>query len=417
MINIDKWQEIFIVIKRNKLRTFLTGLGVMFGIFILVTLLAVGKGFKNKIVSSLGNLATNSTVMWTENTTKAYNGLPRNRTYKFTNKDIDIIKKSVKGIKHIVPEITAWRGKGDFNTIRYDKKGNFRIKGSSPDMNKVNPVQLLEGRFINDMDLNDARKVIVIGTRVEELMYEYTEKPIGSYLKINGIPFKVVGTMKPLSYNFGMREDVILMPASTMQNLYNMGEGFHVLLATAKVGASIADIEDQMFGILARQHKIHPDDREAVGSFNIAKMFKQIFGLISSIGFLFWVIGFGVLITGVIGVSNIMHVVVKERTKEIGVKRALGARPIVIVNQIIHESVFITTFAGFWGLVLGTFAVEGIAKMVEGDSESFLLNPMVDFEIAILSLVVLIFFGAIAGIVPAYKSIIIKPVDALRYES
>jgi putative ABC transport system permease protein len=247
-------------------------------------------------------------------------------------------------------------------------------------------------------------------------MFEEDEETIGQYLKVNGIYFKIIGEIKPLSNNMGNRDDIIQLPYTTLQQLYNYGDKFYVFLATAKVGESVAELEDKIFEILARRHSIHPDDRQAVGNFNIAKLFNKIFGLFNSIGFLFWVIGFGVLITGVIGVSNIMHVVVKERTKELGIKRAIGAKPSLVVGQIINESVFLTTFAGFWGLFLGVIIVELIGKATEGSPNPQILNPYVDINVAFIALGVLVFFGVLAGLLPAQRAIRIKPVDALRYE-
>ncbi|PCH71014.1 MAG: multidrug ABC transporter ATP-binding protein [Bacteroidales bacterium] len=416
MFDLDKWQEITTALKKNKLRTILTGLGVMFGILILVTLLGIGRGFQNNIQSSLGNFATNSTVFWVQRTTKPYKGLPRNRFYQFTNDDLVAIKRLVPELENIAPEINGWSGGATHNTFRTDKKGNFRIKGTSPEMNKVNPVGITAGRFINENDLKEYRKVITIGPRVMELMFEEDEDPIGQYLKVNGIFLKIVGTIKPLSQNMGNRDDIIQMPFTTLQRLYNRGDKFYSFLATAKVGESVEDLQSSIFDILARRHSIHPDDKQAIGNFNIAKLFQKIFGLFNSIGFLFWVIGFGVLLTGIIGVSNIMHVVVKERTKELGIKRAIGARPREVVGQIINEAVFLTTFAGFWGLVLGVLIVEGIGKMTEGDPNPQILNPYVDINVAFIALGVLVLFGVLAGLLPAQKAIKIKPVDALRYE-
>jgi putative ABC transport system permease protein len=416
MFDLDKWQEITAALKKNKLRTILTGLGVMFGILILVTLLGIGRGFQNNIQSSLGNFATNSTVFWVQRTTKAYKGLPRNRFYQFTNDDLVAIKRSVPELKNIAPEIDGWSGNATNNTFRAEKKGNFRIKGTSPEMNMVNPVDVTSGRFINENDLRDYRKVITIGPRVQELMFEKDEDPVGQYLKVNGIYLKIVGTVKPLSQNMGNREDIIQMPYTTLQRLYNRGDKFYSFIATAKVGESVDELQTSIFSILARRHNIHPDDKQAIGNFNIAKLFQKIFGLFNSIGFLFWVIGFGVLLTGIIGVSNIMHVVVKERTKELGIKRAIGAQPLSIVGQIINESVFLTTFAGFWGLVLGVLIVEGIGKATEGSPNPQILNPYVDINVAFIALGVLVLFGVLAGLLPALKAIRIKPVDALRYE-
>ncbi|MFT5749162.1 MAG: putative ABC transport system permease protein [Ancylomarina sp.] len=415
MFDLDKWQEITSALKKNKLRTALTGSGVMFGILILVTLLGLGMGFQNKMKSNLGNLATNSTIFWTERTTKPYKGLPRHRSFQFENSDLIAMKRSISGIENVAPEINAWSNGDPYNTFRKDKKGNFKIKGSSPEMNKVIPVEILSGRFINENDLKEMRKVITIGPRAVDLMFEDDEEPVGQYLKINGLFFKIIGTIKPLSRIMGMNDDIVQMPSTTLQKIYNRGEKFYAFMATAKVGESVEELEGDIISLLARRHKISPDDKEAFGHFNLAKLFNKLFGLFNSIGFLFWVIGFGVLITGIIGVSNIMHVVVKERTREIGVKRALGARPWEIISQIVTEAVFLTTFSGFWGLVIGVLLVEGAGKMA-GDSNQMILNPYVDIKVAFIALGVLVVFGCFAGLLPAQKAMRIKPVDALRYE-
>ncbi|MRT94454.1 ABC transporter permease [Ancylomarina sp. 16SWW S1-10-2] len=416
MFDLDKWHEITSALKKNKLRTILTGSGVMFGILILVTLLGLGQGFQNNLKSSLGNMATNSTVFWTDKTTIPYEGLARNRRFSFDNTDLIAMKRSIPAIENVAPDISAWSGGATYNTFRKDKKGKFSIKGTSPEMNKVVPVEVWSGRFINDNDLKEKRKVITIGPRVVDLMFEDDEEPLGQYLKVNGIYFKIIGTVKPLSQGMGMSDDLVQMPYTTLQQIYNRGDKFNVFMATAKVGESVEKLEDDIISLLSRRHKIHPDDKEAFGHFNIAKLFNKIFGLFNSIGFLFWVIGFGVLMTGIIGVSNIMLVVVKERTREIGVKRAIGAKPSAIISQIVTEAVFLTTFSGFWGLVLGVLIVEGIGKATVGSENPVILNPYVDIKVAFISLAVLVVFGCIAGLLPAQKAIRIKPVDALRYE-
>lgn len=417
MLDIDKWQEIIVVLQRNKLRTFLTSLGVLFGILILVTLLAIGKGFENKMQSSIGNMASNSAVFWTQKTSMPYKGLKNNRRYAFTNEDITLMKLAIPEIANLAPQVNGWTNGDSYNTFRKDRKASFSIKGTSPEMDKVSPVDVLEGRQINFKDVNEKRKVIAIGTRVVDLMYSDDDKKdvIGSFLRINGIFFKVVGIVKPLSRNMGMNDKIIQMPYKTVQAMYNRGEKFHSFWATAKVGESVELLEDKIFYFLARRHNINPKDKEAIGHLNIAKLFKKIEGLFVSISALFWLIGFGVLITGIIGLSNIMLVVVKERTREIGIKRALGASPASIVSQIVTESILLTSVAGFVGLFLGVLIVEGINSAIGPNNEA-LLNPYVDIQVASVALLTLIVFGCLAGLLPAKKAISIKPVDALRYE-
>jgi putative ABC transport system permease protein len=418
MFDIDNINEILASLKKNKLRTFLTMLGVMFGIFILVLLMGLGKGFQNNIDSSLGNFATNSAFFWPMKTTVPYKGMPTNRRYNFTLKDLEDIKRNVQEVQYIAPQVNAWEGEGD-NTFWKEKKGNFRIFGMSPDLYSINPVKILSGRFVNNKDLDTNAKVCLIGPRVMEVLFDKDYDPIGEQIRINGISFKVIGTFKPLSRNMGNKENAIFTPYTTLQNLLNRGDRIYSMIVTVKPGYKVSDMETKINSLIARSHKLSPDDKEAIGSFNVEEIFKKMSAFFYTIQFFLWFIGIATLITGIIGVSNIMLIIIKERTKEIGIKRALGATPRVIIKQILTESVMITSTAGFIGFLLGVMVVELIALGLAsngGGGNTPLLNPYVEFNVACVALLTLVVLGSLAGLIPAKRAVSIKPIDALRDE-
>ena len=421
MFNRDNWQEIFQTLKKNKIRTLLTAFGVFWGIFMLIIMLGSGAGLENGVSSGMGNFATNSFFVWTQRTSIPYKGFPRGRYFNFKNDDIDALRSNIHEIKYIAPKISGWSaGDGTNNTVRKDKTGAFSIKGEFPDWEKVDPMEI-DGRFLNQIDINEQRKVAVIGTRVQEVLFEPEENPIGQSIKIKGIYFTVVGVFKPLNtqINFGgEKEQTIYIPLSTLQKTYNYGDIVGWFSITVKDDEYAPEVEIKTMKFLASRHGIHPDDMEAFGHFNLAEEFEQMNGLFNGIESLIWIVGIGTLLAGVIGISNIMLVIVKERTREIGIKRALGATPWQVMVQIITESVFLTTLSGYIGLVAGVGLIEAIniaLTKFQIDNEMF-KNPEVDFSTAIIALVILITAGALAGIIPANRAVSIKPVDALRAE-
>ncbi len=421
MFNRDNWQEIFQTLKKNKIRTLLTAFGVFWGIFMLIIMLGSGAGLENGVSSGMGNFATNSFFIWTQRTTIPYKGFPRGRYFNFKNDDIEALKSNIPEIKYIAPKISGWSsGDGTNNTIRKNKTGAFSIKGEFPAWNKVDPMEI-EGRFINQIDLDEQRKIAVIGSRVKEVLFEPDEDPIGESIQIQGIYFTVVGVFKPLNtqINFGgEKEQTIYIPLSTLQKTYNYGDIVGWFSITVDEGESSAVIEEKTMKFLASRHSIHPDDIEAFGHFNLSEEFEQMNGLFNGINGLIWIVGIGTLLAGVIGISNIMLVIVKERTREIGIKRALGATPWQVIVQIITESVFLTTISGYLGLVAGVGLIEAINLaltkfQIEND---MFKHPEVDFSTAIIALIVLIVTGALAGVIPSKRAVSIKPVDALRAE-
>jgi len=421
MFNRDNWQEIFQTLKKNKIRTLLTAFGVFWGIFMLIIMLGSGAGLENGVSSGMGNFATNSFFIWAQRTTIPYKGFPRGRFFNFKNNDIEALKSNIPEIKYIAPKISGWSsGDGTNNTVRKNKTGAFSIKGEYPAWGKVDPMEIY-GRFINQIDLDEQRKIAIIGSRVKEVLFEPEEDAIGQSIQIQGVYFTVVGVFKPLNtqINFGgEKEQTIYIPLSTLQKTYNYGDIVGWFSITVNEGESAVLTEEKTMKFLASRHGVHPDDNEAFGHFNLSEEFEQMNGLFNGIESLIWIVGIGTLLAGVIGISNIMLVIVKERTREIGIKRALGATPVQIMLQIITESVFLTTLSGYIGLVAGVAIIEVINMALikfQIENEMF-KNPEVDFNTAIIALVILIVAGALAGIIPANRAISIKPVDALRAE-
>jgi putative ABC transport system permease protein len=422
MFDRDRWQEIFHTLKKNKLRTFMTAFGVFWGIFMLVIMLGSGRGLKNGIISGMGDFATNSVFVWTQQTTMPYKGFPRGRRFFFRNDDIQAIRDNIPEIKYLAPKIQGWSsGDGTNNTVRNNKTGAFSILGDYPEWNKIDPMNMLEGRFINELDILEKRKVAVIGTRVREILFEKEENPVGQYIQIKGIYFMVIGVFSPLNTNInfgGEKEQSIFLPLTTLQKTYNYGDivGWFSITSQDNVKASV--VEEKVMSLMARRHTIHPDDKEAFGHFNLEEQFSKMNGLFSGINGLIWIVGIGTLLAGVIGISNIMLVIVKERTKEIGIQRALGATPAYIMFQIVTESIFLTSLAGYIGLVIGVGLVEGInyALVKFAVENEMFKHPEVDFNMAIRALVILVFAGALAGLIPARRAVLINPIDALRTE-
>lgn len=422
MFDLDRWQEIMSALKKNKMRTFLTAFGVFWGIFMLVVMLGAGNGLRNGVTSDFGDFATNSVFMWTRNTTIPYKGLPRGRHYNFKIDDIAALKQEVPEIALISPRNQNGGWQGGNNVVRGTKSGAFTIFGDFPEWNEIDPVTITAGRFLNQADLNEKRKVTVIGNKVVEILFQPGENPIGQYIQLQGIYFQIIGTFKPLTtgINFGGdKESSIYIPLTTFQRVYNWGDVIGFFAFTSQDGVPASVVEEKASVVLRKRHMVSPEDNEAIGSFNLEKQYNQMNGLFMGINGLIWIVGIGTLLAGVIGISNIMLVIVKERTKEIGIQRAIGAPPSKIISQIITESVFLTTFAGYVGLVISVALLELLNKALlaaETSERTMFRNPGIDFNMAVLALVILVISGAIAGWIPARKAVSIKPIDALRYE-
>ena len=420
LLDRDKWTEIMQALGKNKLRTFFTAFGVFWGIFMLVIMLGSGKGLHNGVSEGMGDMATNACFMWTQPTTISYKGFPRGRRYNFNNNDTKALRNNIPELEFIAPRLQVFSAEGDNNVVRGDRTSAYTIQGDYPDMNKIDPVNILQGRFVNHIDILDKRKVIVIGIRVRDEMFDKEEDPIGDYLRIRGVYFRVVGvySSKKNDRQAERENQQIFMPFTTLQQTYNMGDvvGWYSMTAYKHIPASVA--LDKAKKLMRERHSIAPDDERALGSFNVENEFKKMENLFAGINGLIWIVGIGTLLAGVIGVSNIMLIVVKERTKEIGIQRAIGATPFAIQSQIVLESVFLTALAGYIGLVLGVAVLELINYLLIefGASTEMFTRPEADFNKAITALIVLIVSGALAGLIPAKRATQIKPIDALRDE-
>lgn len=412
----DNWQEIFATIRKNKLRTFLTMLGVFWGIFMLVIMLGSGNGLRNGILKEFAGTATNSFFVWAQQTTKAYKGMKPNRSFNYTIADAEALKQ-LPELDVVSPLNQLGGHEGASNVVRGLKTAACEIQANYPNISGISDIKMSEGRFMNDLDIKEKRKICVIGPRVAELLFKTDEKVIGEYIRINGVYFRVVGVTKQTSGGNEGRQQAqrINIPFSTFQNAFNYGDVVGWFAIKSKDNIPAEQSEEKVIAMLKERHKIAPEDTKAIGHWNMAVEFNKLSGLFTGIEILVWIVGIGTLLAGVIGISNIMLIVVKERTKEIGVKRALGAVPFQIISQIMLEAVFLTSISGYFGLVIGIGLLEGLNAAI-GDSGEMFTNPTVDLSVALKALTVLILSGAFAGLIPASKAVAIKPVEALRTE-
>ena len=420
MFDLDRWQQIYSVLKKNKLRTFLTAFGVFWGIFMLVVMLGAGNGMKNAIMKGIGDFATNSFFMWGQETSIPYEGYSKGRSIQFKNKDVDILKRNIEGIDLIAPKLRFWGNSDNSDNVVYGlNSGDYTIHGDYPEMNEIDPSIMLYGRFINKKDIQDKRKVAVIGRRVYQDLFEKNENPVGKYIRVQGVYFQVIGVSKPLNPNIsfgGDKEEIVSIPFTSFQQAFNIGDRIGMMAITAKKGVPVSQIEAKTVDLMKKIHTVSPKDDRAIGHFNLEEQFNKIMGLFTGINVLIWIVGTGTLIAGIIGVSNIMLVVVKERTSEIGIQRAIGATPWNIINQILSESAVLTILAGFFGIMVGV-GILGLTNSVlsnSGGEGAMLHNPQISFTIALTALGILSFFGTLAGILPARRAVKVKPIEAIR---
>lgn len=416
LLDTDRWREVFDTLGANKLRTGLTAFGVMWGIFMLIIMLGAGSGLQNGVTSQFEGFATNSLYVWTQRTTKPYKGLPAGRWFGLTNEDTKALREFVPEAKVIAPRNEAGGWRGAANVYRGKNTGAYSIKGDYPEAVLIQPMEITAGRLLNEFDLAEKRKVAVIGTKVVTDLYEPDEEIIGSSIRMNGVYFTVVGTFKTKKSGGEAENDAqsIFIPLSSFQQAFNYGNWVSYFGFLPIDGVSVAELEAKVLKLLKERHRIDPTDEFAFGTNNNEEEFEEYANVFSGIKFLIWFVGTLTLIAGVIGISNIMLVIVKERTKEIGIRRAIGAKPISIVSQIILEALVLTTMAGYVGIVLGVWAVELAGPLIEDDSFK---NPEINFETILIALGVLVLSGCFAGFIPAYRALEIKPVDALRTEN
>lgn len=420
MFDIDKWQEIWITIMRNKTRSFFTAFGVFWGILMLTILLGMGNGLKNGMMSEIKGFATNSCFFFPDQTSLPYEGFKKGRFWSMKNSDIDVIRANSTELKYLAPLLFGG-GRTENNTVRGDKAGTFGVRGCYPDYAKIEEQEYLYGRYINDVDIQGYRKVCFIGKNVYEKLFDRGENPIGSTIRSNGIYYSVIGVGSALSQIQigGRSDDLVVLPFTTMQRAYNQGDKIQFLAATAKDGGDAKILETEIKTILKKQHRIAPDDDRAVGSFNISEQFKIFNNMFLGINILIWIVGTGTLLAGTIGVSNIMLVSVRERTKEIGIRRALGAKPRDIISQIMTESLVLTSIAGFFGLSLGVgilSLIDNIINSLPEGSNVFIKNMIIDFDVAMAASFILLTLGLLSGMLPAQRAMQIKAIEALSEE-
>lgn len=414
MFDIERWQEIFETLSKNRLRTLLTGLSVASGIFILVILLGFGKGIENGVRSEFERDAVNYISVSTRVTTKEYKGLNPGRYIQLKNDDFNAISETYEDYTsqkspsyHLWSALVSYKG----------ESGNYRVQGVSPDYQAIENATIVNGRFINESDVNESRKVGVIGQRLKLDLFK-DEDPIGKQVSIYGINITVIGVFTDPG---GERDEArVYMPINTAQIAFNGKDNLRSMWWTVKMSDNFDDavelshlLSQNIENDVKQRHTIAPDDNGAVRIENTLQEAKKIYSLIDKIQMVFWFVGIGTIIAGIVGVGNIMLIIVKERTKEIGIRKAIGAKPFSIIGMILQEAIFVTMFSGLFGLIAGLGLLEAVGPQIQSD---FIKYPQVNFQIAMTTVFLLVFAGSLAGFFPAYRAAKIKPIIALRDE-
>lgn len=415
MFDLERWEEIFETIRKNKLRTFLTGLSVASGIFILVVLLGIGEGMRNGISQEFEQDAANILYIWTGMTSKEYKGMNPGRRIQLKNEDFESTVNTHRDeLEYRSSVYRIWNG-----IVNYGQEsGSYRVEGVLPDYQFLENSSMVSGRFINYKDHDNFEKVVVLGNKVSTDLFKSGEDPIGKYVQLSEINFKVIGVFSDPG---GEREETrVYLPLSTAQRVFNGANNIGNLAFTLKkeenFDAALAasnQFSAELEQYLKERHIIAPDDTSAININNSLENAKRFYTLMDMIKYFFWGVGICTIIAGVVGVSNIMLIIVKERTREIGIRKALGAQPLSIVAMVLHESVFVTAIAGFAGLIFSLLLLEFVGPLIE---TQYIANPSIDFNVAITTVFILIIAGAIAGFFPAWRAARIKPIIALRDE-
>ncbi len=414
MFDLERWQEIFETLRKNKLRTFLTGLSVASGIFILVILLGFSTGLANGVKSEFESDATNLLTVWTGRTTKEYKGLNPGRYIQMKNENFNLISEKYKNnIEYETALYSIWGA-----DISYKNESvRYQVRGAMPDHQFIENADMETGRFVNQTDLDENRKVAVIGRKLKQDLFK-DENPIDKEIKIYGMSFKVVGVF--IDPGGEREEQQAYIPLTTSQKVFGAGDDIRNILVTVKMSdnfdeavALSTNMSNAIENELKRVHKVAPNDISAVRVYNTLESAQEIYSIIGIIQSVFWFVGIGTIVAGIVGVGNIMLIIVKERTKEIGIRKALGALPMSIIGMILQEAVFVTMFAGLFGLIFGLGLLELAGPYAQHD---FIKKPQVNFNIALTTVFILVFAGALAGFIPAYRAAKIKPIVALRDE-
>ena len=416
-IDIDSYREILDTLTRNKSRSFLTGFGVFWGVFMLMALIGGGQGLKEMLNKNFDGFAQNTVMIWAQQTTKAYKGFRKGRWWAMDYKDIERLHQRVPELDVVAPILFAPWGKS--NTAYYGEQSTTpRVQGVTPEYAEVISPKMYYGRFINEMDMRENRKVCVLGKKIYKDLFKEGGDPCGKKIRVDSTYYEVIGvdynTNGGINFN-GRAEEKITLPLTLMQVTYNRGDQVDLIAATGREGVVMSRITDRIRETIARAHYLDPTDEQGAMVFNTEILFQLLDNLFKGVNFLIWLVGLGTLLAGAIGVSNIMMVTVRERTTEIGIRRAIGATPKMILSQIISESIVLTLVAGMSGILFGVL----ILHMLEmGNTEDGILKAhfQIGFWTAIFAAVVVSAMGVLAGLAPAARAMSIKPVDAMRDE-
>ena len=417
LFDADHWREIGQVLRANKLRTVATGLGVFWGIFMLMAMLGSGNGLSNGVKDGFSDAATNSVFLWSQRTSKPYRGMPIGREIELTLADAEAIRREIPEASVICPRNQLGGYMGGNNVTRGTKAGAFSVMGDYPEIGTIQSVRIITGRFLNHLDLEERRKVAVIGPRVEQVLFAPGESPLGQYVRINGVYFRVIGTFKPRRSHGGDRDDEaqsLYIPFTTFDTVFNPVEEVGWFALTSRDGIHASVVEDKVLTLLKDRHRVAPDDTRAFGHWNIETEYSKIQGVFGAIRLITWLVGTGTLAAGVIGVSNIMLVIVRERTNEIGIRRAVGATPFAVISQVVMEALVLTSTAGLLGLTAGVAVIELVNRFLVDPNAEMFRNPEVTLTAALQAIVILIVSGVVAGFFPARRAVAMHPVEALR---
>lgn len=413
MVDIDKWQEIFASLSRHKLRTVLTAFGVFWGIFMLVLLLGAGKGLQNGAEYEFRDDATNSLWLYPRQTSLPYRGMSKGRSIRFDNSDYELLKTQIAGVEHITGRfyLSSEAERITYKNVNY----NFNVRSVHPDHLILENTILKTGRYINQLDLDEFRKSAVIGRVIQKEIFG-DKDPIGEWFEIGGLSFRIVGTYEDTGHED--EERIVYIPITTAQKVFSTTDNINQIMVTtgqASVKEALA-IEANIIAKLSQKHFFSPDDPQAIRVRNRVESFESIMQLFMMINLFIWIVGIGSIVAGVIGVSNIMLIVVKDRTKEIGIRKALGATPVSIVTMVLQESVFLTALAGYLGMALGIGLVEMVRSAMETYEvdAGFFRNPEVDGTLVIVATFVVVLAGAVAGLIPALRAARVNPIVAMR---
>lgn len=406
----DTWQEVYDSMSKNKLRTGITMVGVWWGILLLIALLGAAKGMENSFNRIFGDFATNSVFVWGQSTSMPFKGFQEGKRVRLKLSHVDKIKDNIAGIEFVVP-----RNRNQALVVRNFLSGNFSVNGDYPLLDQIQKKKMIEGRFINQNDINLNKKVAVISEDIYKQIFEKDENPIGAYVQMNSINFTIIGVFQNGNVNMGPSSDVHI-PFTTFQQIYNQGDNIGWMVITGKPEYNIKQIEADTKLLLRNLNKIHPRDKRAFGSFNLGKEFAKVTGFLTGMQFLTWFVGIATLIAGVFAIGNILLITVKERTKEIGVRRALGATPFEIKRQIVVEAVFLTIMSGLLGIISGGWILIFIDRAWGQGDDATLVNASVSISVVFIALIILVILGTLIGLIPAFKATSVKPIEALREE-